>query len=216
MSISLGSVALATGGGVLLWAGLSGGTPLDIVKGLAGGTKPPPIDVGSPTQILGKLFTSLAGSIGGSVVGAVTGASDVTTTSPAGPLNTKIVAAATRYDGVPYRWGGATPSGWDCSGMTTYVLHHDVGLNLPSNAHTTSQVFYVWSGAATIPRSQCQAGDLVCWPSHIAIATGPDTCIGAENPSRGTVTGPISQMGPGGGETYVIRRVKQQASGVAT
>lgn len=216
MSVSLGAVGLATAGGVLLWAGLSGSTPLDIVKGLASGTKPPPIDVGSPTEILGKLVTSAVGSIGGGLLSSVTGASDITTTSPAGALNTRIVSAAGKYQGVPYRWGGASPSGWDCSGFVTYVLHHDVGLALPSNTHTTSQVFYVWSGATTIPTSQCQAGDLVCWLSHIAIATGPDTCIGAENPSQGTVTGPISQMGPGGGESYVIRRVKAQNTGVAT
>jgi cell wall-associated NlpC family hydrolase len=106
--------------------------------------------------------------------------------------------------------GGATPAGWDCSGFVTYLLHHDLGLNLPSNSHTTSQQFLVWSGATTVPREQCQAGDLICWITHIAIATGPDTGIGAQNPRQGTISGPIKNLGPGTGETYVIRRVKAQ------
>lgn len=213
MPISGTGLALATAGGVLLWSGLSGVTPLDLVKNLTQpGAKLPPIHVGSPTEILGQLATSTFSTAGGILNSSYT-------TGSAGPvpasseLGARIAAAAERYAGrVPYKWGGATPSGWDCSGMVTYVLHHDLGLNLPSNTHTVSQQFYVWSGATDVPASQCQAGDLVCWLSHIAIATGPTTCVGAENPRSGTVEGPISQMGPGNGETYVIRRVKAQST----
>ena len=41
-----------------------------------------------------------------------------------------IVRTALTYLGVPYVWGGATPSGFDCSGLVQYVyLQH--GIYLP-------------------------------------------------------------------------------------
>ena len=46
---------------------------------------------------------------------------------------TDVVRVARRYLGVPYRWGGADPSGFDCSGFSMYVFAQ-VGVSLPHNA----------------------------------------------------------------------------------
>src|SRR3954463_6812881 len=62
-----------------------------------------------------------------------------------------IAAAAHKYLGVRYVWGGADPSGFDCSGLVTWVLHHDLGYQLPSNSHTITGQWLVWSGAADVP-----------------------------------------------------------------
>lgn len=222
MPVSGTGLALATAGGVVLWAGLSGVSPLSIVKTVGAGKQPPAPDLNSLLSDLGQFFTGTLfrglGSLGSSASGAaasstgtVANAADVTGATAQGAA---IANDALKYVGTPYVYAGNTPSGWDCSGFVTYVLHHDLGYDLPSNTHTVSQQFYVWSGATTIPSSECAAGDLVCWLTHVAIAISNTECVGAETESVGTVTGAINNMGPGG-ETYLIRRIKPQGQTAA-
>jgi peptidoglycan DL-endopeptidase CwlO len=66
-----------------------------------------------------------------------------------------VVAIAMRYLGIPYKWGGASPStGFDCSGFLMYV-YAQVGVSLPHNA--AAQYGY----GTPVDRSQLQPGDLV-------------------------------------------------------
>jgi cell wall-associated NlpC family hydrolase len=74
---------------------------------------------------------------------------------PSGGRGTQVVAIAMRYLGVPYRWGGASPStGFDCSGFTMYV-YAKIGVSLPHYA--ASQ----YGMGVAVSRSQLQPGDLV-------------------------------------------------------
>jgi cell wall-associated NlpC family hydrolase len=114
-----------------------------------------------------------------------------------GSSGSAVADAALKYQGVPYKWAGATPSGWDCSGFVTWVLHHDLGYNLPSNSHTVCTQFLIWSGAAAVrPPMQVQAGDLVVWPTHMGIAVSATQMISAENPRRGTRVDTFQGGGP--------------------
>jgi cell wall-associated NlpC family hydrolase len=106
-----------------------------------------------------------------------------------------VAQAALGFVGkVPYIWAGESPNGWDCSGMVTYILHTMFGLELPSNVHTTSQRFYVWSGAATV--TDPQPGDLACWVTHIGIMVDGGHMVSAVNPMNGTRLDSLSTWPP--------------------
>jgi peptidoglycan DL-endopeptidase CwlO len=70
------------------------------------------------------------------------------------PSHGGVVGIAMQYLGVPYVWGGASPSGFDCSGFTMYV-YAQVGVSLPHNA--AAQYGY----GSPVSRSELAPGDLV-------------------------------------------------------
>ena len=65
-----------------------------------------------------------------------------------------VVGIAMQYLGVPYVWGGASPSGFDCSGLIMYV-YAQVGVSLPH--HAASQ----YGMGTAVSRDQLRPGDLV-------------------------------------------------------
>ena len=66
-----------------------------------------------------------------------------------------VVGIALQYLGIPYVWGGSSPStGFDCSGFIMYVFAQ-VGVSLPH--HAASQYSY----GTPVPYDQIAAGDLV-------------------------------------------------------
>jgi cell wall-associated NlpC family hydrolase len=66
----------------------------------------------------------------------------------------KVIAYAEQFLGIPYVWGGTSPSGFDCSGLMQYVFR-SVGVNLPRVAASQQNV------GTRISPSQVQPGDLV-------------------------------------------------------
>ena len=78
-----------------------------------------------------------------------------------------VVGIAMQYLGVPYVWGGASPSGFDCSGFSMYVFAQ-VGVSLPH--HAASQ----YNLGSPVSRDQLQAGDLVFFNGlgHMGIYIG--------------------------------------------
>jgi hypothetical protein len=80
---------------------------------------------------------------------------------PTNTLGGQAVALAYRYLGVPYVWGGESPSGFDCSGLTMYV-YGELGIKL---GHYTG--FQYYSGLH-VARDQLQPGDLVFFHANSA------------------------------------------------
>jgi cell wall-associated NlpC family hydrolase len=106
-----------------------------------------------------------------------------------GAGHSAAASIALRYLGVPYVWGGASPSGFDCSGLVMYV-YEQLGISLPH--YTVAQ----WN--ATEPVSSPAPGDLVFFNGlgHVGIYIGGGQFVDA--PHTGSVVRIDSMSGFGG------------------
>ncbi len=105
-------------------------------------------------------------------------------TNPQGDgSGSSLVATAKKYLGVPYLWGGTTPSGFDCSGLMQYVYREN-GINISRTTYTQVQ-----EGVA-VSKENLQPGDLVFFgdptsPHHVGMYIGNGQYLHA--PSTGDV-----------------------------
>lgn len=98
---------------------------------------------------------------------------------PASERATALINYAKQFVGVPYIWGGSTPNGFDCSGLTSYVYRNSVGVGLPRTASSQQTV------GTKIALSQLQAGDLIFfgYPAyHVGIYIGNGQYLHAPKP----------------------------------
>jgi cell wall-associated NlpC family hydrolase len=75
---------------------------------------------------------------------------------------------ASRFLGTPYRYGGASPDGFDCSGLVWYV-YRELGVPVPRTAAEQR------AAARPVPRDDLQPGDLVFFhlpQDHVGIYLG--------------------------------------------
>lgn len=148
-------------------------------------------------------WASAATSAGLTGTGAATSATALGgSAGTAGGKGAAVVAAATKYLGVPYQWGGTDPkSGLDCSGLTQRVFA-DVGIDLP---RTSSQ--QATAGRPVANLADAKPGDLVFFDyssrpgiDHVGIYVGDGKMIAA--PQEGEVV-KVQDVG----KPSVIRRV---------
>jgi cell wall-associated NlpC family hydrolase len=114
------------------------------------------------------------------------------------PTHSSVVSIAEQYLGVPYRWGGSSPSGFDCSGLVMYVFAQ-VGVSLPHSSYAQ------YGMGSPVSRDQLQPGDLVFFDGlgHVGIYVGGGSFIHA--PHTGDVV-KISSISGWYASTYVGAR----------
>jgi peptidoglycan DL-endopeptidase CwlO len=101
----------------------------------------------------------------------------------------RVLSAGKALQGTPYRYGGATPSGFDCSGFTSYV-YRKASLNLPHSA--TLQM----RRADRIARRSARPGDLVFFRRgdrayHVGIYAGGGRVLHSPRPGQRVKTARI-------------------------
>ena len=91
------------------------------------------------------------------------------------------------YLGTPYRWGGKSPEGIDCSGLCSLVYWiHGIVIFRDSSIRAEYAV-------RKISTSQMAPGDLLYFPGHMAMYIGNQQYIHSSNTCGGVV---ISSMDP--------------------
>lgn len=94
----------------------------------------------------------------------------------------RAASIAVAQVGVPYRYGGQGPNGFDCSGLVHYSYNR-AGKSVP---RTTGQL---WKNATTIDRADLQAGDLLFFSingkmQHVGMYIGDDQFVHAPSTGR--------------------------------
>jgi len=97
-------------------------------------------------------------------------------------LQKDVIRTARGLLGSPYKYGGTTPAGFDCSGFTRHVFEQTLGIELPRSAHEQALAPMLRQVSS---RDALQPGDLVFFNtqrktfSHVGIYLGDGRFIHA-------------------------------------
>ena len=114
------------------------------------------------------------------------------------------VFTAGRMLGVPYLWGGRTPLGIDCSALVQLALDM-AEIEAPRDSDQQREAF-----GQSLPMPWCDVawrrGDLVFFPGHVGIMTGPDHLIHANATAMQVAVEPLADVVARGAEILAAGR----------
>lgn len=103
-----------------------------------------------------------------------------------------ILDTAQQYQGVPYRYGGTSPNGFDCSGFVSFVYRTAIGMDIPKSSQG------LWETG--VPVDHAEPGDVIVFAEkgridHVAILLDAEHLIHAVSagPRRGVIISPITE-----------------------
>jgi hypothetical protein len=193
MPIKGAYLAIAGGGIVLVWSGIKGARWTDVLRNTIAGKDP------HTTALTDVIHAAPPDTTGlGSLGPAGTGAPGSLAATFAGFIGK-----------VPYKWAGANPRGWDCSGAFNYVANRLCSLSIPGFAPRTftgathgpnTAVYLLWipGHANRVPRSQVTTNDVCLWLTHMGVALDNTDYVSAYDTASGTAKRPIDGGGPPG------------------
>ena len=124
-----------------------------------------------------------ATAVGASAAAPSTGTSSTTSDASAVVVPPSgysgVVGVAMSEIGTPYVWAGASPSGFDCSGLVMYSYAQE-GVSLPHSSYA------MWNIGTSVPKDQLEPGDIVFFDGlgHVGIYIGGGEFVHA--PHTGT------------------------------
>jgi cell wall-associated NlpC family hydrolase len=132
-------------------------------------------------------------------VSAATASGGTVSVLPASPYGSQVVSIAMSFLGVPYVWGGASPSGFDCSGLVMYA-YAQVGVSLPHSSYA------MWGYGEPVPENELQPGDIVFFDGlgHVGLYIGGGEFVNA--PFTGSVVSVASLNSGWAAAAYVGAR----------
>jgi cell wall-associated NlpC family hydrolase len=82
-------------------------------------------------------------------------------------LGERAATLAVRMVGTPYRWGGESPGGFDCSGLVRWA-YLQFGINLPHHSAALNGV------GEAVSRSNLESGDILVFSGlgHVGLYLG--------------------------------------------